>query len=120
MFKKHGTCRLCADCGNSFQNEAAVRRNFVLCKVPSSYLLFVDRAERLAKNPIDKNVVPIFRHASDNPDLRKMVVSEQVKRNIRFPLFWAKRPARGETLGPTFVAAFNGDIRDMVKEGTLD
>lgn len=62
-------------------------------------------------------MVPVVRPASQKPALKSLNISERAIQGTKFALFWAMRPARGATIGATFMDHFRKDVKKMVQIG---
>lgn len=119
-YRTHGNCFLCRKCGHSFDTESTVIQHWMACGVHAMSTTVVDRAIRFLNCLIDKHQITVVRRPQDNPFLKKVVVSEDVRATVLFGPYWARRPKKGFTLGRNFIESFKADVKEMVQRGVRD
>lgn len=120
MYRRVGLSYRCVKCDESFRTEGAALRQSSQCRTHATSTLFVDRAVVCAKTHIQNRTISVHTKASESEALQSMVFSGDVKRNMKFPPFWAVRPVSGIRRGSNLIEPFRKDIEAMVEQGNED
>lgn len=82
VYHMYGRSFLFRRCRISFMSIEAVHEHHVMCKVPTSSRLLVDRAVRPAMHLISTDSIPIKTKSVDNPDFKAMEVSGSTRSRV--------------------------------------
>lgn len=109
-----GSSLVCRKCGHSFDTEAKVIQQGIACRDHESSTIAVDCATRFLYSLIDKDQITVVTRTQENPLMKNVVVSGQVRGSNRFEPYWARRRKKGFSLGRNFIEPFQYDIKIMV------
>lgn len=119
-FRFNGSYYYCRQCGQSYIEKSNVLRHWSICGVRENSCHVVDRACLDVNRLIEMNQLVVARHPETNPHLLKIAVIPKVRRSIEFAPCWGERPAKGGTLGKSFVDPFKPQLKAMVERGERD